>query len=73
MKYRLIKKNYGYETINEVPTNYLGSIIVWWFGGFGLILDAEYGFLKEISAVYRFFHCCAAAENVNKGVRTRMF
>ena len=31
-----------------------GSIIVWRLGGFGLILDAEFGFRKIISAVYGF-------------------
>ena len=31
-----------------------GSIIVWQFGGFGHILDAEYGFHKKISAVCGF-------------------
>ena len=29
-----------------------GSIIVWRFGGFGLILDEEFGCSKKISAVY---------------------
>ena len=32
----------------------MGSIIVWWLGGFGPILDAEYGCCKQISAVYGF-------------------
>ena len=31
-----------------------GSIIVWRLGGFGHILDTEYGFCKEFSAVYGF-------------------
>ena len=32
-----------------------GSIIVWRLGRFCLILDAEYGCCKEISAIYGFF------------------
>ena len=31
-----------------------GSIIVWRLGGFGHILDAEYGFCKKLSAVCSF-------------------
>ena len=31
-----------------------GSMIVWRLGGFGYILDAEYGFSKKISAACGF-------------------
>ena len=27
---------------------------MWWLGGFGLILDAEYGCCKKITAIYGF-------------------
>ena len=39
-----------------------GSIIVWRLGGFGLILDAEFGFRKIISAVYGFVLSCGCGK-----------
>ena len=40
--------------INERNAIGWGSIIVWRLGGFGPILDAEYGCCKKINAVYGF-------------------
>ena len=34
--------------------NFKDNIIVWRLGGFGLILDAEYGCCRKIIAVYGF-------------------
>ena len=45
---------------------------MWRLGGFGLILDAEYGCCKKISAVYGF--CIATiAENSNVNKRFTVF
>ena len=55
---RMLNLSTALRTKTEIPPDdlpRLGSIIVWRLGGFGLILDAEFGFRKIISAVYGFF------------------
>ena len=44
--------------------NWWGSIIVWRLGGFGRIVDAEYGFSKKIGAdaVFLLQHGCGKLE-----------
>ena len=47
-------KELGNFKDNNHSGGYRGSIIVWRLGGFGLILDAEYGCCRKIIAVYDF-------------------